>query len=104
MNTMAAAIQNREKEFAVLESIGMTRRQMRRMACMEGLGYGVISIACSLVPGTACSYAVFDALAFSSSYAVPWGSMLMLYAAALMLCTAAPAVLLGLSRRGSIIE
>ena len=33
-----------------------------------------------------CSYAVFDALAFSSSYAVPWGSMLMLYAAALMLC------------------
>ena len=104
MNTMAAAIQNREKEFAVLESIGMTRRQMRRMACMEGLGYGVISIACSLVPGTACSYAVFDALAFSSSYAVPWGSMLMLYAAALMLCTAAPAVLLGLSRRGNIIE
>ena len=40
---MAAGVENRQKEFAILESIGMTKKQTRKTLICEGAGYAIIS-------------------------------------------------------------
>ena len=37
MNMMSESMQNRSKEFAVLESVGMTRKQIKKMIVFEKL-------------------------------------------------------------------
>lgn len=46
-NSMITAIVSRKKEFAVIQSVGMTRRQLTRMLIYEGLFYAVITLAVS---------------------------------------------------------
>lgn len=48
LNMMAAGVENRAREFATLESIGMTTKQIKKMLQTEGIGYAVISIFRSL--------------------------------------------------------
>lgn len=47
VNSMLTAIFSREKEFAMLQSIGMTRRQLRNMLIDEGLYYAGITLVLS---------------------------------------------------------
>lgn len=49
VNSMLTAIFSRQKEFAMLQSIGMTRRQLRNMLISEGLYYAGITLALSYV-------------------------------------------------------
>lgn len=49
VNSMLTAIFSRQKEFAMLQSIGMTRRQLRNMLIGEGLYYAGITLALSYV-------------------------------------------------------
>ena len=52
INSMLTAIVSRQKEFAMIQSIGMTKRQLRRMLIDEGLYYAVSTLAASYVLGT----------------------------------------------------
>ena len=45
---MLTAIFSRQKEFAMLQSIGMTRRQLRNMLIDEGLYYAGITLCCRM--------------------------------------------------------
>lgn len=47
VNSMLTAIFSRQKEFAMLQSIGMTRRQLRNMLIDEGLYYAGITLVLS---------------------------------------------------------
>ena len=58
-NMMTASVQERSREFAVLESLGMTQKQIRRVLMTEGLGYGVISVLLSLLAGVPLGYVIF---------------------------------------------
>ena len=49
VNSMLTAIFSRQKEFAMLQSIGMTHRQLRNMLISEGLYYAGITLALSYV-------------------------------------------------------
>ena len=49
VNSMLTAIFSRQKEFAMLQSIGMTRRQLLNMLIDEGLYYAGITLALSYV-------------------------------------------------------
>lgn len=49
VNSMLTAIFSRQKEFAMLQSIGMTRRQLRNMLIDEGLYYAGITLVLSYV-------------------------------------------------------
>lgn len=49
VNSMLTAIFSRQKEFAMLQSIGMTRRQLRNMLIGEGMYYAGITLALSYV-------------------------------------------------------
>ena len=48
-NAIMTGILSRKREFAVLQSVGMTRRQLKRMLIYEGLFYAVGSIIASLI-------------------------------------------------------
>lgn len=52
INSMVTAIVSRQKEFAMIQSIGMTKRQLRSMLIDEGLYYAVSTLVASYVLGT----------------------------------------------------
>ena len=57
INSMVTAIVSRKKEFAMLQSVGMTKGQLRRMLVFEGLDYAGLTLLFSfaasiLVVGT----------------------------------------------------
>ncbi|POP34183.1 ABC transporter permease [Lactonifactor longoviformis] len=49
INSMVTAIVSRKKEFAMIQSVGMTKRQLCRMLIYEGLYYAVITIGVSFL-------------------------------------------------------
>lgn len=51
VNSMVTAIVSRQKEFAMIQSVGMTKRQLRQMLVDEGLLYGGITLAASYLLG-----------------------------------------------------
>lgn len=105
LNMMAAGIQNRMREFAVLESIGMTSRQIRKMLTIEGAGYAVISNMAAMLFGIPASYAVFQNMnIYRIPYTIPWLENLLLFTVITGLCMTAPALLYRRSRKESIIE
>ena len=62
INSMLTSIITRRQEFAVLQSIGMTTKQLRNMLCLEGLYYAGGTIALSLALGVLTSVAVMRCL------------------------------------------
>lgn len=105
LNMMAASVQNRSREFATLESIGMTTKQIKKMLRAEGAGYAVISITVSLMVGLPISYAVFNGMnLYRLSFSVPWMSNFILFAIILILCMTAPVLIYQKTQNFSIIE
>ena len=49
INSMVTAIVSRKKEFAMIQSVGMTRRQLRKMLICEGLDYAAITLIVSYI-------------------------------------------------------
>ena len=106
LNMMAVSIQNRSREFAALESIGMTTGQLRRMLCLEVAGYAVLSIAAAAIIGIPVSYLVFESLNLyeTLSWSVPWSSNFLLFAVICILCVATPILLYQRTQKASIID
>lgn len=105
LNMMAANVQNRSKEFATLESIGMTTKQIKKMLRAEGIGYMAVSTILSLAAGIPLSYAVFDAMnLYRISFSVPWLRDSILFIVILILCMTAPVLLYQRTQSTSIIE
>lgn len=49
INSMVTAIVSRRREFAMIQSVGMTKKQLCRMLVYEGLFYAVITLAASFI-------------------------------------------------------
>lgn len=49
INSMVTAIVARRREFAMLQSVGMTKKQLCRMLVYEGLFYALLTLAASYV-------------------------------------------------------
>ena len=52
INSMVTAILSRKRELAMLQSIGMTKRQLRNMLICEGLDYAVLTLLASFLIST----------------------------------------------------
>ncbi len=105
LNMMAASVQNRSREFATLESIGMTTIQIKKMLRAEGIGYAMISILISMMVGLPVSYAVFNGMnLYRISFSVPWMSNFILFIIVLVLCMTAPVLIYQRTQNFSIIE
>ena len=105
LNTMAASVQNRAKEFAALESIGMTTGQIRKMLRTEGIAYAGISTLLSFAVGLPISYTVFQGMnVYRLSFSVPWMRNLILFAIVFLLCITAPVLIYQRTQNLSIID
>lgn len=104
-NMIAAGIQNRSMEFAVLESIGMTGRQIRQMLALEGAGYAFLSLAAAVCLGIPVSHMIFDSLnLYGVAYAFPWMRNLILFAFIVIVCMGTPVALYQKTQNASVIE
>lgn len=58
INSMLTSLLSRRQEFAIIQSIGMTDQQLRKMVIFEGLYYAAATMVTSLVLGVIFSYVV----------------------------------------------
>ncbi|MCI9442997.1 MAG: ABC transporter permease, partial [Ruminococcus sp.] len=97
----------RRKEFAMLQSIGMTGKQLKSMLSYEGLYYAAGTIAASVVFGGFLSLVIVRGISssiwFFTYHFVAW-PMLVLYPFLFILTVAIPVVVYRRMVRASIIE
>ena len=70
VNVMSTGIAVRKHELAILESIGMERKKIRRMLILEGVGYAGIALLLTATIGNGAAYGIFRLLKLQAPYAV----------------------------------
>jgi len=71
INVISVGLLVRKREFAALESVGMSRKQMRSMLRWEGAVYWMLTIAASLTAGTGIAYWLFSLMSSSNPTMFP---------------------------------
>lgn len=108
VNVMAASVQTRRRELAMMESLGMTRRQLRAMVMWEGGIYAVLSSVLFLA-GCGILWAAFsdthiDAGVLAFSFVWPPRLVVGLVLALLVLCPCISALAYRVSSREPVIQ
>lgn len=107
VNSVLTSVITRKKEFAMLQSIGMTGKQLKRMLSFEGLYYAVGTIITSSILGVLFSVVVVRGISseiwFFTYQFVMW-PMLVIYPFLILLTVAIPALLYRKIAKASIIE
>lgn len=107
INTMLTSIITRKREFAMLQSIGLTNRQLRRMLLYEGLYYVGFTAFVSVIIGSYLSLTIIKALNkvvmyFEYQYIVsPFLTMLPVF---LFIGILVPGVAYNRAKKQSIVE
>ena len=70
VNVMSVSVFARKRELATLESIGMSRKQVRQMLISEGLYYAIITLVLVLSAGNLIAYGIFKLFQQQVSFAV----------------------------------
>lgn len=108
VNVMAASVQTRRRELAMMESLGMTRRQLRAMVMWEGGIYAVLSSVLFLAGGgilwAAFSDTHIDAGVLAFSFVWPPRLVAGLVLALLVLCPCISALAYRISSREPVIQ
>ena len=73
-NTLTSNIELRQKEFAMLKSIGMTKKEFNRMVNLETIFYSVKALLYGIILGLIASFAIYKAFANSLDYGFIWPS------------------------------
>lgn len=76
-NTISTNVMLRTRDFAMLQSVGMTRREMRRMLGFECVLYGTRALILGIPVSIFISYLIYDAIAqgYPLPFQVPWISL-----------------------------
>lgn len=107
VNVTLTGLAMRRKEFAVLESIGMTRRQLKRMLLLEGVFYSLIVTVLLLTAGTGALYAfgaVMDEKIVYFVFRYPAAETAVCIILLFVICTAVPLILFWKTERESVVE
>lgn len=107
INVMLTGVFTRRGELAVMESIGMTRRQVKKMLTYEGAYYGVITLLIIMTLGNAMIYKIAAMAEKIADYAVfhyPVIPMGMIAVLILLICMAVPAVVYHMISGESVTE
>lgn len=107
VNVTLTGLAMRRKESAVLESIGLTRRQLKRMLLLEGVFYSMIVTVLLLTIGTGALYvfgAVMDKKVVYFVFRYPMAEMALCIFLLFVICTAVPLILLSRTERESVVE
>lgn len=107
INSILTGIVTRQGEFAMLEAIGMTKRQLLRMLIVEGLYYAIATIVFSLVFGTLFSLTALRVLSggmwFMKYHFVIW-PMAIIFPVLIILGALVPATAFRFFKRESVVE
>ena len=78
LNTISTNMQLRKKEFAMLQSVGMTQKSMRRMIRFESLFYGMKALLFALPVSLGISYYMYRMFAkqYQFAFTLPWAQYL----------------------------
>lgn len=68
INAMVTGILARKQEFAMMQAVGMTGRQLRRMLTMEGVLYGAFTIGIAATLGNVVSYGLVYLMGKNMAY------------------------------------
>lgn len=68
INAMVTGILARKQEFAMMQAVGMTGRQLRRMLTMEGVLYGAWTIGIAVTLGNVISYGLIYLMGKNMAY------------------------------------
>ncbi|WP_256761043.1 ABC transporter permease [Cohnella sp. WQ 127256] len=107
ISTMFTSVVVRKQEFAVMESIGMTKRQLRKMLLLEGTGYAVISTLLITTIGTLISYGAYYVFSQEADYAIytfPTLPLLIALVLVFAACLSVPIIAYNRSKKMSIVE
>lgn len=107
VNVMLTGVTVRKHEFAVMESIGLTSRQLRKMLLYEGLAYSVISCGLVTVAGNGISYGLFKMFQQQADYAIFTFPMIPFVVSIIMViavCLLVPMLAYRWTREHSVIE
>ncbi len=106
VNVTLTGLAMRRKESAVLESIGLTRRQFKRMLLLERVFYSMIVTVLLLTIGTGALYvfgAVMDKKIVYFVFRYPMAEMALCIFLLFVICTAVPLILLSRTERASVV-
>ena len=105
INTFIGNIQNRRLEIAILESIGMTGRQVKKMLLLEGFLYAAGAWVITAVAGTAVTYLIYQSMNYMGvDFMVPVLPVLGMLALSLGICISVPAAAYRRIEKGGIVE
>lgn len=107
VNTMVTSIMTRKRELAMLQSIGMTGRQLKQMLFAEGLWYAVLTIGLTLTAGTGISTLIIQGFAGSLwffSYNFSLLPMLSCSPVLILLCVIIPLLCARVLQKESVVE
>ena len=91
INTMAGSIQSRKLTFSIMESVGMSRKQVYRLLLREGLLYAGFSVFLTLTAGTVVTYCCFQSMNYMEiPFSVPVLPLLCGIALVIIICTVTP--------------
>lgn len=107
VNVMLTGVYTRRRELAVMESVGMTKRQVKRMLVLEGAYYGLITIALILTAGNCLMWAVGRLTLKIVDYAVisyPWTGIGIMCLLVMLVCMLVPNCIYRTLSRESVTE
>lgn len=105
INTMTSSIYSRVREFALLESIGMTKSQLRKMVVIEGLYYWGISRILTSGVGSLMAWMIFRNMnSYSMSFLYLWEALLIVLSLSLILCIGVPLLVYAVIGSKPVIE
>lgn len=107
INIMITGVNVRLKELAVMESIGMTKKQIKKMLTFEGLYYAGITTALILTVGMAIIYGIAQMTMQIADYAVfvfPTVELISLTIVIFIVCLLTPSIVFKTSSKKSVTE
>ena len=107
INIMITGVNSRLNELAVLESIGMTKKQIKKMLTFEGLYYALITTTFILTIGMAIIYVISELTKNIADYAqftFPTLSLTFLIIIIFAVCLITPSLVFKVSSKQSITE
>lgn len=107
INVMLTGVFTRRGELAVMESVGMTKKQVKKMLTYEGAYYGAITLALIFTAGNGIIYLIADLAQQTADYAVfhyPVVLMCVIAVIIMGICMFVPSVVYQMLTKESVTE
>lgn len=106
VNTYVGNIQNRQREISIMESIGMTSRQVQKMLLLEGLMFAGGALLLTMTAGLGITYGLYQSMNYRGvAFVFPLLPVVGAAVLTLIVCITVPVVVhRQMEKRGSLVE